>query len=125
MAYDLINASKGLFFCLQDEQWKPLLATAQECGWSPAGTRPNLAYYRARADAYDVAPDEVVRISQDEWNGSYIAKDFRIVTASDAKAMARALELGAKRNTNDQLPLERDYLMRFIEFCKAGQFYIA
>lgn len=125
MAYDLINASEGLFFCVQDKEWKPLLTAAQEHGWSPAGTRPNLAYYRARADAYDVAPEEVIRVSQDEWNGSYTARDFRIVTASDAKALARALELGAQRLGDDELPLERNYLMRFIGFCKAGQFYIA
>ena len=74
MGYDLTNSAGGY------HQWKVLgwwhlLNLARSYGWNPAGTEPP-------AEATPLSP----------WDGNYFRNDGQFVTATDAAALADALE---------------------------------
>ena len=74
MGYDLRSSHGG--FSVHWENWRPLLALAQQHGWIPAGTLP---------DSPSPVPDRPSNLD------SYFGNDYQIVTHADARALGKAL----------------------------------
>jgi hypothetical protein len=118
--------------------WGQVLRLAQLYGWEPLGTV--------------IDEDDLDDFPNREWNGSYQINDRQRVTANDARNMADALESalsdlsehnaleGIIEPNTGGIPLERiegvsplewfsgeeskQYLKKFIDFCRAGEFII-
>ena len=87
MSMDLIGGSDGdrIDFTCRLSAWVEILRLAKFAGWEPAGTeRP----YWLRGDV----PDEALNACYDGWDGGYLSNDGQFVTATDATALADALE---------------------------------
>lgn len=106
------------------QAWRYLLETADAYGWRPEGTLPPPYYIYDR-----------------EWNGSYFSNDWQEVRATDAAAMAAALERACTalraaikeqvEIDDDLIPFEYNNLSRdlrlledFARFAARGHFFI-
>lgn len=76
MTYDLENRA-GETFGFSQFFWPVLVELAKQYGWQPEGTQ---------------APEYWAQEEPDEWRGQYIGNLGQTVTASDANALADAIE---------------------------------
>jgi hypothetical protein len=100
--------------------WRDLLKLAEQNGWKPKGTEPDIEYLKKRArdpeGGYDQKiMDEVI----DEWNGTYMTHEHQKVTYADALNMAFALEEALKEGY-----VYKKHITEFVSFCKRGGFQI-
>jgi len=138
MGYDLMSRNGGSFgFNIQG--WQSVLFLAELYGWEPKGTvmtEDNLTW----AGLLDIAYiQEYIK----SWDGSYFGNDFQTVAEEDALNLAHALmnavkELPDEKSYIDNYSINtrewvvnsfsslegKNYLEKFIQFCRDGEFMI-
>jgi hypothetical protein len=97
-----------------------VLKLAEQFGWKPVGTQPDVEYLKQRArdpdGGYDHAMvDEMIS----GWNGTYMTQDHQRVTYADALNMAFAIE-----DALDESCVNEEHIAEFVAFCKRGSFQI-
>jgi len=98
MGMDLYGVGKQFHF--NNVGWRLVLEMALDHAWRPAGTEYNpWEWCRAKGlDQDNLTPDDAALVAKQkaEWDGGYTSNDFQIVTASDAAALADALEVALR-----------------------------
>ena len=84
MGIGVINSAGEPFAFSHLQAWGRALDLAYIYGCQPAGTEPGGVYLNPDFTNVDGTPLE--------WEGGYETSDLQIVTAQDARAIARALE---------------------------------
>ena len=85
MSYLLSNPSTKLHQPLSKESWSRILGLARFYGWQPMGTLPPFIH-NLRQPAYEDP-------ARSKWDGTYLRNEGQLVQATDALAMAIALEM--------------------------------
>lgn len=85
MSYQLANRSANSIQTLSREAWSKILSLARFYGWQPMGTLPPFIH-NLRQPAYEEGVPPV-------WDGTYLRNEGQIVRATDALAMAVALQM--------------------------------
>lgn len=85
MSYLLSNPSTKLHQPLSKESWSRILSLARFYGWQPMGTLPPFIH-NLRQPAYEDP-------ARSRWDGTYLRNEGQVVQATDALAMAIALEM--------------------------------
>ena len=88
MRYLLSNPSTKLLQPLSRESWSRILSLARFYGWQPMGTLPPFIH-NLRQRAYEDSTDATHGV----WDGTYLRNEGQLVQATDALAMAIALEM--------------------------------
>ena len=103
MGMDLYNTESRKSVSYNRITWTFLLYAAQDYGWEPAGT---------------------VMPGHDDWPGSYGTNEQQMVTASDASALAAALERCLQDPAEAMQSHERKFMEELTAFAKEGSFLI-
>lgn len=114
--------------------WTATLNIAATYGWKPMGTE---------APTYE--DDNGVRQTLSDWGGHYFSNDYQKVTTEDAANIADALEQSMEIFSDEGILANliawlecnfhfqepevaanslKEVIPKFIEFCRAGSFYI-
>ena len=128
MGMDL--SGKGGYFRWNIDSWRRLLSLAERHGWEPMGT---------------TLPEEILDgMSGEWWGGEYMSNSHQVVHAEDSERMAAALEralpaipevdaLAPYCDEDGEIVLDtdyfcgpepKDYIRKFIVYCRAGKFRI-
>ena len=75
------------FVYVEQDAWWPILETAEECGWKPAGTVASPEW----DEPWDDNPSHCLRAILEPWDGNYHDPLGQIVTETDAAQFANAL----------------------------------
>ena len=140
MGYDLMNY-KGGDFRFTAWAWSPVLGLAELYGWEPMGTVVTEGSY-AWCGAKDTDTVEVQE-SIKSWDGSYNYNMYQIVVEEDALNLAHALMNAVKELPDEKSYLDnysiytrewvvnsfsslegKNFLEKFIQFCRDGEFMI-
>jgi hypothetical protein len=96
--------------------WRVVLSVAIRYGWRPMGTEPP-DWDRDGVGDEQIAAENAETAAA--WDGNYLSNNFQTVNALDARNLADALQ-----SALSDFPDNRQVLVRFIAYCRAGAFRI-
>ena len=113
-----LTNSEGRVIKITNVQWRSSLELAQQYGWKPIGTKPNVGFLKKRFKNPEGGFDkEKIQQAVSNWSGTYYTKEGQMITYADALNLSFALE-EAQKDGHKQLK-------ELIEFCKKGGFSIS